>query len=98
MMNYEEILMMMVTEASVNIQVTPTFISIVGYNNSQTHVDMLTADIKKWADDCDIKIVVKRYSTSVDDTFYNDNNTTCDTIYLYNEDNIIKVRIELFYH
>lgn len=98
MMNYEEILMIMTVEPYTIMNITPTFISIVGYNNSQTHVDMLTYDIEKWAKDNGIKVTITRNATPIDNTFYSDNDTSCDTIRLYNENGDVKVRIELFYH
>ena len=98
MMNYAEILTMMAVEPYVIMNVTPTFISIVSYNNSQTHVDMLTYDIEKWAKDNDVKATVTRDATPIDNAFYSDDDTTCDTIHLHNEDGNVKVRIELFYH
>lgn len=98
MMNYEEILMMIAVEPYAIMNVTPTFTSIVGYNNSQTHVDMLTYDIEKWAKDHDVKITVTKDTTLVGNAFYSDDDTACDTIHLYSEDGFVKMRIELFYH
>ena len=98
MTNYAEILTMMAVEPYVIMNVAPTFTSIVSYNNSQTHVDMLTYEIEKWARDHDIKATATRYATPIDNAFYSGDDTTCDTIHLYNEDGNVKVRIELFYH
>lgn len=98
MMNYAEILTMMAVEPYAIMNVTPTFISIVSYNNSQTHIDMLTYDIEKWARDHDVKATVTRNATPIDNAFYSDDDTSCDTIHLYNENGNVKVRIELFYH
>lgn len=97
-MNMNEILIMMATEAFVNIQATPTFTSIESYHNEQTHVDMVTADIEKWAKDHDIIAVVSRGSTPLFGDFFNEDDTMYDDIELYDKDGFVKLRIELFYH
>ena len=95
---YDEILTMMVVEPFVNISATPTFTSIESYHNRQTHVDMLIADIKKWAKDHDVKAIVSRGATPLFEELFNEDDTSYDDIELYDEDGFVKMRIELFYH
>lgn len=95
MMNYEEILMMMITEPFVSVDATPIHTTIKSIHNSQTHVDMITFEIKKWAKEHGVKIEVETGATPLFDELLNENG---DIIKLYNEDGYIQIRIELFYH
>ena len=97
-MTYTEILTMMVTEPFVSVNVTPTYTKIRSIYNTLTHVDMVKADIEKWAKDHDIKIEVEIGETPLFDELFNENDSMCDTIKLYNENDFVQILIELYYH
>lgn len=98
MMNYEEILTMMVVQPFVSIATTPTYTTIRSIYNTLTHVEMVKADIKKWSKDHDIKIEVETCKTPLFDELFNENDSMCDTIKLYNEDGFVRIWIDLYYH
>ena len=97
-MTYAEILTMMVTEPFVSVNATPTYTTIRSIYNTLTHVDMVKADIKKWSKDHDIKIEVETGETPLFDELFNENDSMCDTIKLYNENDFVQIWIELYYH
>jgi hypothetical protein len=98
MTNYEEILTMMVVQPFVSVNATPTYTMIRSIYNTLTHVEMVTADIEKWAKDHDIKVEVETGETPLFDELFTENDSMCDTIKLYNEDGFVQIWIELYYH